>query len=153
MAEQDIFDTLIKEHREAADLLEKLEQTDSEDHEARQILLVELTTALVSHNEAESRTLYESLARFNEMTDSVREHQQEHDEVNSMLATLVQMDTDDEQWPSKLKTIHENVERHVDDEENELFPQARKLLDEEEVNDLQDRFEQEKENAKSNMRG
>lgn len=152
MAEQGIFDTLIKEHREAADLLEKLEQTDSEDHEARQSLLRELSTALVSHNEAESRTLYESLTRFNEMTDSVREHQQEHDEVNSMLAKLVQMDTDDEQWPSKLKTIHENVEHHVDDEENELFPQARKLLDKEEVNDLQDRFEQEKEKAKSNMR-
>lgn len=152
MAEPDIFDTLIQEHREAADLLEKLAKTGSDDRQARQNLLLELSTALVSHNVAETQTLYQSLARFNEMTDSVRKHQQEHNEVNEMLATLAGMEPDDEEWPSTLKTILEDVEHHVDDEENELFPQARKLLDPQEATDLQGRFEQEKEKAKKDMR-
>lgn len=152
MADQDIYATLIEQHRETSDLMQKLEKTSTDDKKTRQDLFLELYTALGSHTVAESRTLYDRLAQFNEMADTIRDDEQEHDEVNRLLEELREMEPDDEQWMDTLETLQKNVEHHVSEEENELFPKARQLLDAQEAENLQGRFEQEQEKVKRNMR-
>jgi len=49
-----------------------------------------------------------------------------------------------EEWEARAKVLQENVEHHVEEEENELFPKAESALDEEELEELGNRMEAEK---------
>ncbi|HVG20670.1 MAG TPA: hypothetical protein VNI02_16595, partial [Blastocatellia bacterium] len=51
---------------------------------------------------------------------------------------------DSEQWTAKLTVLKENVEHHVEEEEGEMFKQARSALSKEEVEQLTTRIEAEK---------
>jgi hemerythrin-like domain-containing protein len=47
-----------------------------------------------------------------------------------LLKELESLPVDTEQWTAKLKVLQENVEHHVEEEEGEMFPDAKKLLGE-----------------------
>jgi hemerythrin-like domain-containing protein len=52
---------------------------------------------------------------------------------------------DEEQWTAKFTVLKEQIERHVKEEEDEMFPKARKVLSEEEAETLGARLEEAKE--------
>ena len=54
-----------------------------------------------------------------------------------MLADLLDSDADDETFDAKLKVLQEQVEHHVGEEESDLFPKVRKLLDATELDALE----------------
>jgi len=59
---------------------------------------------------------------------SVLEGYEEHAVVKQLLSELDELSKDDETWGAKLKVLQENVEHHVEEEEGEMFPSARKVL-------------------------
>ena len=46
------------------------------------------------------------------------------------------VDKDDEQWGAKFKVLKENVEHHISEEENKLFPIAKGVLKSDELTAL-----------------
>jgi hemerythrin-like domain-containing protein len=52
---------------------------------------------------------------------------------------------DKEEWTAKFTVLKENIEHHVEEEEGEMFPKARKVLGEEEAEALGTRMEEAKE--------
>ena len=58
---------------------------------------------------------------------------------------------DDEQWTAKFTVLKENVEHHVEEEEEEMFQKARKVLSEDEIDELGERLQQAKQVQKSAM--
>jgi hypothetical protein len=52
--------------------------------------------------------------------------------------------TADDEWQAQAKVLRENVEHHVDEEENELFDKADDALSDEEIEALGERMEAEK---------
>ncbi|MDP9297318.1 MAG: hemerythrin domain-containing protein, partial [Actinomycetota bacterium] len=61
---------------------------------------------------------------------------EEHHVVNGIVAELGAVPFDDETWGAKLTVMRENVEHHIDEEENEMFSKARQVLDEEDLAEL-----------------
>ncbi|HLM55199.1 MAG TPA: hypothetical protein VK422_03665, partial [Pyrinomonadaceae bacterium] len=61
-----------------------------------------------------------------------------------LLKELESLPVDTEQWTAKLKVLQENVEHHVEEEEEEMFQKARQVLSEEEIDTLGARMEEEK---------
>jgi hemerythrin superfamily protein len=57
-----------------------------------------------------------------ELTKIVREGIEEHTQVKTLLAELDQMSGDSATFKAKLKVLMENVEHHVEEEEDEMFP-------------------------------
>ena len=52
---------------------------------------------------------------------------------------------DDETWGAKLTVMKENLEHHIEEEEGEMFPQARKLFERAELVELGERMAARKE--------
>jgi hypothetical protein len=63
------------------------------------------------------------------------------------------MSKDDEIWTAKMTVLKENVEHHVEEEEGEMFPKARKALTEEEIETLGMRMEAAKKKQKAAISG
>jgi hypothetical protein len=62
-----------------------------------------------------------------------------------LLEQLSRMDTDDDQFDAKFKLMRENFEHHADEEEEEMFPEARRHLRSERPEELGDAMERRKE--------
>ena len=150
--DKNIYEVLMEEHKEAKSLLEKLaSSTAQQDAEMRREKGPELAIELITHHEAESATLYDRLMEFDDMRSHVAEHQSEHDEANDELRSLLDIDVEDSDWLDKLKEIKKAVEHHVEDEENKLFPEAKKHLNEDEAKKMAGKFKQEQERRKEQM--
>ncbi|MGH8160703.1 MAG: hemerythrin domain-containing protein [Gammaproteobacteria bacterium] len=135
----DIYDVLTRQHGEVKEMLESLSRSSAEsaeDARKRQTMSRRLAAELVSHNRAESQTLYKRLLEFEDIRDQVEEHRREHDAVNTQLQGLLNVNVEDDAWPEKLLEIKNAVERHIEDEENRLFPEARKRLDHREAKEF-----------------
>lgn len=66
---------------------------------------------------------------------------EEHHVVDVLLGEVDALDVRDETWGAKALVMKENVEHHIEEEEeHEMFPQARRVLDTGELHDLAERM-------------
>ena len=56
--------------------------------------------------------------------------------VDLLMGELESLDVDDESWGAKAKVMQENVEHHMEEEEGDMFKQARQVFDRDELEDL-----------------
>ncbi|GEN11749.1 Hemerythrin HHE cation binding domain-containing protein [Myxococcus fulvus] len=68
--------------------------------------------------------------------DELREAVEEHLSAKRIIADLLEMSPDDEEFDPKMKVLQEQIEHHVEEEEGELFKKVRKLLSKEQLEDL-----------------
>lgn len=54
------------------------------------------------------------------------------------------MDKSSEDWKAKVTVLRENVEHHVEEEENEVFEQARSILSDDQAEKIGRLFQQHK---------
>ena len=59
---------------------------------------------------------------------TVLEGYEEHHVADVLLDELLDVPPDTDVWKAKVKVLKENVEHHIKDEEEKLFPKAEKLL-------------------------
>ncbi|MCR6629256.1 MAG: hypothetical protein NVV74_03930 [Magnetospirillum sp.] len=69
----------------------------------------------------------------------------EHHEVEKLLRQMESIPADSDDWMDTLETIHAKVRDHVEEEEAGIFPKARQLLGEGQLNQMTDRFMRTKE--------
>lgn len=74
--------------------------------------------------------------------DLVLESVEEHALVKHVVSDLRGLDAGDESYKPKLKVLKEIVEQHVKEEEREMFPGVRELMDEEELIELGQQLQQ-----------
>jgi uncharacterized protein (DUF885 family) len=63
--------------------------------------------------------------------DILLESLEEHLGIKRVLSDLIDLDASDETFDAKAKVLQEQVEHHVEEEEDDLFPKVRKIFDEE----------------------
>src|SRR4030095_4258282 len=142
--------TLLKEdHDKVAGILEKLDATTERGIKTREELFTQLKTELDIHAEIEEMIFYPELEKHDETRDITLEGIEEHRIVKELLAELDALAKDDEFWTAKMTVLKENVEHHVEEEEGEMFPKARKALTEEEIESLGTRLEAAKKKQKA----
>ncbi|HKE54142.1 MAG TPA: hemerythrin domain-containing protein, partial [Actinomycetota bacterium] len=61
---------------------------------------------------------------------------EEHDVVDMVLGDLEATPFDDESWHAKLEVMSENLHHHIEEEEGEMFEQARQVFDREVLEQL-----------------
>jgi hemerythrin superfamily protein len=92
-------------------------------------LFERLKFSLTVHEQMEEAVLYPALKEHAETKEIVLEAYEEHDVVDTILGELEQTPFDDETWHAKLTVIPENLLHHIQEEEDEMFGQVRRLFD------------------------
>jgi hemerythrin superfamily protein len=127
------------------ELFQKIGKADPDEKER---LFDRLADALAVHAAIEEKHFYPATkdARTAEL---LREAVEEHLSVKRIIADLLEMEPDDAHFDAKITVLREQVEHHVEEEENELFPKVRKVRSKDELEDLGVLMEQTAEELKS----
>ena len=138
------FQLLKEDHKKVASIFQQLEPTTERAVKTREELFTELKQNLDIHAHIEETIFYPSIKREAETREIVLEGFEEHHVIKMLLKELAAMPVDTEQWAAKLKVLKENVEHHVEEEEQEMFQKTRDVLSEEQINRLGAEMEAEK---------
>lgn len=139
-----VFTLLKADHKKVAGILEKIDSTTERGVKTRQELFSQLKTELEVHTHIEETIFYPELKQADETRDIALEAYEEHRLVKQLLGELEKMDKGEEQWTARFTVLKENIEHHVEEEESDMFPKARKVLSAEQAEILGTRMEEEK---------
>lgn len=137
----DAFELLKADHKKVAELFDLLETAGGK----RKLDVFErIKSELEVHTHIEETIFYPALEKPEETHDLTLEAYEEHNVVKTLLAELSGAKSATDEWQAKAKVLRENVEHHVDEEENELFDKADDALSDEEIEALGERMAAEK---------
>jgi hemerythrin superfamily protein len=134
-----IFGRLMEEHRQVETLIERIEA--SEDEEECDRLFEQLKQDVLTHAHAEDQIVYSRLQQEEELSQTMREAREEHALVEQVLEELDGFEGEAEVWMAKFKVLKDLIQHHVEEEEDEAIPRAKKLVDDDEAADLLEQFE------------
>jgi hemerythrin superfamily protein len=141
--------TLLKDdHKTVEKLFKEYEQAGDQALKTKQKLVAQITQELTRHTYIEE-TLFYPAAReaVPDTTDHVLESVEEHHVVVWLLSELAKLDPADETYDAKVTVLIENVRHHVEEEEQDWFPQVREAMGRKDLQELGDRMEQAKADA------
>ena len=145
---QDIFDELKADHDRHRKLLDQLLETHGDSAE-RKRLFTELTKELKGHAAAEEQALYSTMLRKPETTDETRHSVAEHHEIDEALNDLAATDMSEGGWLQKFKSFDHQYRHHIDEEEEDHFPDFENYLDDKDRAHMEKVFERRKEEEKA----
>jgi len=137
----DPFELLKRDHETVAGLFDRIESASGK---AKLRIFQQIKSALELHTHIEEVIFYPALEKRTETRDLTLEAYEEHKVVKNLLSELGTARSVSDEWDAKLKVLKENVEHHVDEEQNELFDKANDVLPREEAERLGDRMSAEK---------
>jgi len=129
MAES-IFEALRDDHETQRTLTDLLVQTHG-DSEGRDELFNKLKTELQRHAAAEERCFYKPLIDYDLTQAKARHSIAEHHEIDELIEALEGTDPSSPAWKANAEKLRHLVQHHLDEEENEVFQQAGRVLSEE----------------------
>jgi hypothetical protein len=119
-----VLDLLTSQHNEVDVLFEKLERGQGD----RSALFVELADKLAAHATVEEKIFYPGVMA-QPTNDMLHEAVEEHLEIKRVLADLITMKLDSDEFNAKLSVLKENVSHHAhEEEEAKLFPLLRSAM-------------------------
>ena len=127
--------TLLKaDHDEVKQAFKEFEKMDHEDTAAMEELVSRVCGALKAHTTVEEEIFYPAVRAAIEDDDLMNEAQVEHDSAKELIEQLEGMDAGDPMYVATFTVLGEYVMHHAKEEEDEMFPSARKAeLDLEEL--------------------
>lgn len=126
----DAIKMLKKQHREVEALFKELEKAKSAG--PRRKTFEKIADALAIHATIEEKHFYPA-AKKKQTEDVLLESLEEHLQVKRLIADLLELDASDPTFLAKATVLKEDVQHHVEEEEDELFPKVEKLLDDDEL--------------------
>ncbi|WP_327286835.1 hemerythrin domain-containing protein [Streptomyces sp. NBC_01198] len=117
------------DHKTVEKLFKEFEQAGDRAYKTKRRIADTVIQELTVHTWIEEKIFYPAArAAVPETTDHVLESVEEHHVVLWMLSELAGLDPEDERFDAKMTVLMENVRHHVEEEEQEWFPQVRAAL-------------------------
>lgn len=146
--------TMLKDdHDKVKKLLEELGTTTERGVKTRQELFSRIKRELTVHEIIEEEIFYPALKEHPKARDTVLEGYEEHNVVDTIMGEMEQTPFDDETWGAKAKVMTENIEHHIEEEEGEMFKQARAVFDRAELEELGERMAERRQSAQAGLDG
>lgn len=123
----DWVDALKAEHRMVEKTFQLLLATSTDEPMKRQMLLTKIAYALTKHAIEEENVIYPAMAESGR-EDEARRLVEDHGDVKTFIFELRRMPTDDPAWLGKAQDFFADLQRHIREEEEEIFPAFREML-------------------------
>ncbi len=112
-----------QDHKKVEGLFNKFEQTQEAD--AKRRLAENAMAELEVHAALEEEIFYPAVEReVEDAASMISEAREEHQTVKQLIAELKGMEETDEEFESQFSELVENVQHHVEEEENEMLPKV-----------------------------
>lgn len=135
----DIYAAIKSDHDEHRALLETIAGTSGASDERKKAWDT-FYHDVKSHAAAEEETFYSKLISKTWGQDHARHSVHEHQQIDDLLEELNDKDMSSPGWLQKFKELRHEYEHHIDEEEEEIFPRAREIIDASEIDGYGDRF-------------
>jgi len=132
----DAMSLLKEDHEKVKKILGELESTTERGVKTREELFTKVKQELVVHEAIEEEIFYPALKQHPKTKEIALEGYEEHHVVDTVMAEIEGVAYDDEKWGAKFKVMKENLEHHIEEEEGEMFKQAKQVFDEDELAQL-----------------
>ena len=137
--------TLLKQdHKTVRTMLNELAETTTRAKKSRTELLQKIKTELEAHTTIEEEIFYPAFKAAGEKADDNKmffEALEEHRAAGDLvLPDLLGTDVTSDQFSGRAKVLKELVEHHADEEEKEMFPRAKALMDKAQLQELGERM-------------
>ena len=119
---QDPFATLIRDHRELLDLLERMEHSVDASALRKATFAYLFKRKIAKHAMAEENVVYPMLTDHAERAEATRKLYEEHARMKILLFELEQSISNHESWFKAVRGLSEEIEPHARQEEEVEFP-------------------------------
>jgi len=129
-----LFEMLKEDHNNVKQMLNQTINSKDSSQFARIKRILEV------HMEGEEKFLYPKLMEQDK--ERVLESYEEHHVEKMILRELDETGRDDEAWIPKVKVLKDVLDHHIKEEENEIFPEAQKMLNSDQEQQITGQFEE-----------
>jgi hypothetical protein len=136
----DALSLLKADHDKVKKMLAEGEKSTERAEKTRTELFETLKAELMLHERIEEEIFYPALKEHPKAKAIALEGYEEHHVVDEIMGELEATDVTDETWSAKFKVMKENIEHHIDEEEGEMFKQAREIFETDELEQLGSRM-------------
>jgi hemerythrin-like domain-containing protein len=147
----DALKLLKDDHDQLKKLMKELDSTTDRGVKTRERLFTKVQQELEVHEAIEEEIFYPALKEHPKAKEIVLEGYEEHNVVDMVMEEITGIPYDDETWGAKFTVMMENIEHHIEEEEGEMFAQARKVFDRDELTQLGDRMQARKQELNSSV--
>jgi hemerythrin superfamily protein len=117
------------DHQRVKDLFEQFRSAGERAHKKKQGLAEQVFTELRVHTRLEEEVFYPAVREQDgDLSGTIAESLEEHHVVDVLMEELQGLSPEEEPYEAKFTVLMENVEHHIEEEESELFPKAKKRL-------------------------
>jgi len=122
-------DLLKKDHDMVKKLFSEFEKSADSAHKKRLSIAEEICEELRVHSAIEEEIFYPAVKaiRDKKAKFDIEEALEEHKQVKSVIEDVRKLNGDEPAFGAKMKVLKEDVEHHAEEEETEIFKEARKL--------------------------
>lgn len=127
----DATEMLKSEHMKVEGLLAQCKAT--RDKNRRKRIFEEIRSNLEMHAEIEEKIFYPACRQHAEIAPMIEGSYQEHQQMKDLLSELASIPADQDRFDTRFNDLFLVINHHVNDEENELFAKAKKLMSHDEL--------------------
>ena len=136
----DAIKLLKDDHRRVEALFAEFEKLGKRAKKTKERVVRQILDELKLHAHLEETIFYPALREAIEDEDVVLEGFEEHPVVKHVMGDLEAIDADHVRFDVRVKVLKELVEHHVEEEEKEMLPEARKALGKARLEELGERM-------------
>ena len=149
---KDAIALLKQDHEKVRELLDDLEKAAMDDGGEAETLLETIEAELRVHTTIEEEIFYPAFREAASKKDDTKlyyEAVEEHRVVDLVLPEIERGEAGSPEFAAKAKVLKDLIEHHAEEEEKEMFPRARKLMDKDELVELGEQLAQRKRELKT----
>jgi len=123
----DAIALLTADHKEVRQLFAQFKGLKEDaSNEEKSAIVEQICIALTIHAEIEEEIFYPAVREAIDDSDLMDEALVEHAGAKELIAQLQDMDPEEDLYDAKVTVLGEQIDHHVEEEEGEMFPKAKK---------------------------
>lgn len=124
--QQDAIALLTEDHQQVKKMFQQFDKLKDDEQSEKEELAQKICAALTAHVIVEEEIFYPAVRAAIDDEDLMAEADVEHASAKDLIAQIEAASADDHHYDAKVKVLGEQIDHHVKEEREEMFPKARK---------------------------